>query len=57
MEVVMKTNPKRFLLAVIMTAIAMWMFVDSTRVALNYEDEKATQIAKEMKNNDRLLNE
>lgn len=52
-----KTNPWRKVMILIMTIIMMWMFVDSTEVALKYEDEKAMRIARQMKNNDRLLNE
>lgn len=34
---------------VILVIIAMWMFIDSTRVALRHEDAKAEAIAKHSK--------
>jgi ABC-type nickel/cobalt efflux system permease component RcnA len=48
MVVAMK-NSLQVIGRVILVIIAMWMFIDSTRVALRHEDAKAEAIAKHSK--------
>jgi len=45
----MKISPLQLVGRILLIVAFVWMFVDSTRIALNHEDSKAMTIAKQSK--------